>query len=186
MYVTEKVQYVGYDESSDTASDVLEVKGYTLVYSSNSITEVDGGSNILYTVNFEAYKDGEYIGTVSPAVNLSQKTQQQKLEASVISLPTEDLFVVYRGVNDDGAFSMDVRINPLISLVWIGFGLLMIGVLVAASGRRSGKKTLAASGDSGEGAGSSADTEQDARKDADSQAEKALPADSSSDKSPEK
>ena len=76
-------------------------------------------------------------------MQLAQKTQQQKLVASVISLPTEDLFVVYRGVNNDGAFSMDVRVNPLISLVWAGFGLLMIGVCVPrrAAGRASRKLT---------------------------------------------
>ena len=83
------------------------------------MTEVNGGNDILYTVNYDVYKDGNYIGSVSPAVQLAQKTQQQKLVASVISLPGEDLFVVYRGVNNDGAFSMDVRVNPLISLVWV-------------------------------------------------------------------
>ena len=75
-------------------------------------------------------------------MQLAQKTQQQKLVASVISLPTEDLFVVYRGVNNDGAFSMDVRVNPLISLVWAGFGLLMIGVCVATAGRRRASRKL--------------------------------------------
>ena len=75
-------------------------------------------------------------------MQLAQKTQQQKLVASVISLPGEDLFVVYRGVNNDGAFSMDVRVNPLISLVWVGFGLLMVGVCVATLGRRRASRKL--------------------------------------------
>ena len=144
MYVTEQSGYIAYDEGTDSASEVFQIKDYTLVYTSNSVEQLNGGSNILYTVSFDAYTDGEYIGSVSPAVNLAAKTQQQKLEASIISLPTEDLFVVYRGVNDDGAFSMDVRVNPLITPVWVGFGLLMVGMLIACAGRRSGKKGLAA------------------------------------------
>ena len=78
-------------------------------------------------------------------MQLAQTTQQQKLVASVISLPGEDLFVVYRGVNNDGAFSMDVRVNPLISLVWVGFGLLMVGVCVATLGRRRASRRPTAS-----------------------------------------
>ena len=50
--------------------------------------------------------------------------------------------MVYRGVNNDGAFSMDVRVNPLISLVWVGFGLLMVGVCVATLGRRRASRKL--------------------------------------------
>ena len=142
MYVTEKVGYIGYDESTDTAAEHFTIKDYELEYTSNSVTEVNGGNDILYTVNYDVYKDGNYIGSVSPAVQLAQKTQQQKLVASVISLPGEDLFVVYRGVNNDGAFSMDVRVNPLISLVWVGFGLLMVGVCVATLGRRRASRKL--------------------------------------------
>ena len=142
MYVTEKVAYIGYDEATDTASETFQIKDYTLEYVSNSVTEVNNGDVIMYTVNYDAYKDGAFIGQVSPSVQLAQKTQQQKLVASVISLPTEDLFVVYRGVNNDGAFSMDVRVNPLISLVWAGFGLLMIGVCVATAGRRRASRKL--------------------------------------------
>ena len=98
------------------------------------------GDDILYTVNYDVFKDGEFVGSVSPAVQLVQSTQQQKLVAGVISFPTEDLFVVYKGVNTNGDFSMDVRVNPLITPVWVGFGLLMLGVLIATAGRRGAKR----------------------------------------------
>ena len=100
----------------------------------------DNKDDIVYTVVFDVYKGDAYLGQVSPAVQVVSSTQQQKLVASVLSLPTEDLFVVYRGVNDDGAFSMDVRVNPLVSEVWIGFGLLMAGVAVATFGGRGAKR----------------------------------------------
>ena len=44
--------------------------------------------------------------------------------------------MVYRGVNTDGDYALDVRVNPCISLVWVGFGLMMVGILIALIGKR--------------------------------------------------
>ncbi|MEG0070714.1 MAG: cytochrome c biogenesis protein CcsA [Raoultibacter sp.] len=142
MYVTEKTGYVEYDSETDIAQGDFIIQDYSLKYTGNSITE-EANSNIVYTVNFDVYKRGEFVGAVSPAVQLVQMTQQQKLIASVISFPDQDLFVAYRGTNTEGALSLDVRVNPLISLVWVGFGLMMIGIAVALFGRRYGKPRLA-------------------------------------------
>lgn len=150
MYVTEKVGYVGYDSETDTATEDFVTKDYTLKYTGNEIVPDPNQDDIFYTVFFDVYKGDEYVGEVNPTVQLVQSTQQQKLIASVISFPTEDLFVVYRGVNEEGAFSLDVRVNPLISQVWIGFGLLMVGVLIATVGRRGASRKL--TGNEGEAA----------------------------------
>ena len=146
MYVTEKKEYVDYDEAADTAAE-FTIQDFTLKYTSNSIVEQENGDDIVYTVNFDVYRDGQYVGAVSPAVQLVQSTQQQKLIAGVIGFPLEDLFVVYKGVNTNGDFSMDVRVNPLITLVWVGFGLLMAGVAIATLGRRGAKRGGAPSAD---------------------------------------
>ena len=65
----------------------------------------------------------------------------------------EDLFVVYRGVNDAGQLSMDVRVNPLISWVWVGFAMLVVGTGLGAFGRRkpSAKVKAAAQAEAGKG-----------------------------------
>lgn len=140
MYVTERVQYIAYDEETDTAENTLVIQDFELVYTGNSVEPQENGDDILYIVEFDVFRDGEFVGHVSPSVQLVQSTQQQKLNASVIGFPLEDLFVVYRGVNMEGDFAMDVRVNPLISFVWAGFGLLMLGMLLALVGRRNPKK----------------------------------------------
>lgn len=137
MYVSEYAGYVPYDPETDTASETFQAGDYTLTYAGNSIEELANGDDMLYSVTFDVAKGGESVGSVSPAVQLVQSTQQQKLVASVIGFPTEDLFVVYRGVNMDGAFSLDVRVNRLISFVWAGFGLLVVGAVVALFGKRA-------------------------------------------------
>ena len=59
-----------------------------------------------------------------------------------MTFPEEDLFVVYRGVNQNGDFSLDVRVNPFIMFVWIGFGMLMVGTLFALVGKRNPKRQI--------------------------------------------
>lgn len=136
MFITEKVEYVTYNGATNTAEDI-QIQEFTLRYTDNSIKQTDDERNIIYTVEFDVYRNGELIGHMTPNLQMVVATQQTKANAAVMSFPEKDLFVVYRGVNDAGAFAMDVRINPLISFVWFGFGMLMLGGAVAAFGRRT-------------------------------------------------
>ena len=154
MYVTEKVGYVDFDQDANTGGTFV-IENYELRYLNNEVNQTANGKQIDYCTQFEVYdaNSGNYIGTVSPSVTLQSATQQTKLNASVISFPMEDLFVVYRGVNDAGQLSMDVRVNPLISWVWVGFAMLVVGTGLGAFGRRkpSAKAKAAAQAEVGKG-----------------------------------
>ena len=131
---------MSFDEQADSG-EPFTVGEYRLEYAGNSITDNSDTENaVVYEVVFDVYKNDAYVGQVNPSIELDVVTQQQKLNASVVSFPEEDLFVVYRGVNQLGSFSLDVRVNPLISLVWIGFGMLMLGTLFALIGKRKPKR----------------------------------------------
>lgn len=136
MYVTEKVAYLSYDEERDAVEEEFIIQDYRLLYKENDVSRLENETDIVYELTFEVYKGDNFVGTVSPSVQLVPTTQQQKLNAAVLSFPTEDLFVVYRGVNQEGAFSLDVRVNPLVSFVWVGFALLMVGMLISLVGKR--------------------------------------------------
>ncbi len=134
MYVTENTGYLEYDSSTDSATGAFVAGDYELVYQSQSVTQMES-SDVLYQVDFSALRNGNPVGTASPSVQLVATTQQQKLNASVLSFPTEDLFVVYKGVNaKTGYLSLDVRVNPLIGVVWMGFALLSCGMALAFAG----------------------------------------------------
>ena len=131
MYVTDEAGYVSAGEGSEAPAS-LAIQEYELRYAGDEITdnsELDG--TVLYEVSFDVYKNGNQIGRVMPSIQLDAMTQQQKLNASVLTFADEDLFVVYHGVNVNGDFSLDVRVNPFIMFVWIGFGMLMVGMFVA-------------------------------------------------------
>ena len=143
MFITEKVEYVSYNGATNTAPDI-QIQEFTLRYTDNSIDKANDGQDVIYTVEFDVYRNDELIGHMKPNLQMVAATQQTKAHAAVLSFPEKDLFVVYRGVNNAGAFAMDIRINPLISLVWAGFGMLMLGGLISAIGRRSVAKSAPA------------------------------------------
>lgn len=149
MYVTEKASYVEYDAETDTVSESFRIKSYTLEYRDKLVAVEANQTDLFNTVYFDVYRYGEYLATVDPSVQMVATTQQQHYHASIVHLPLEDLFVVYKGVNsDDGwSFALDVRVNPLVSFLWVGFGLLVAGSLIAVLGRRSetGRKLVSES-----------------------------------------
>lgn len=152
MYVTEVTGYLPHDEETDTVPTSFAVQDFELVYTGSSIERSENADDITYALAFDVLKDGSHAGSVEPAVQVVQSTQQQKLVADVISFPAEDLFVVYRGVNAEGAFSLDVRVNPLIGFVWVGFALLMVGSLLSLFADRGPSAAGASAGGCGEGA----------------------------------
>ena len=141
MYVYDQTGYMDFDPETKTAGS-FEVQEYRLEYVSDSITDnSEVNSTVLYEVVFDVYKDDRYLGQAAPSIQLDVMTQQQKLNAVVIGSPEEDLFVVYRGVNQNGDFSLDVRVNQFILFVWVGFGMLMLGTLFALVGRRAHRRS---------------------------------------------
>ncbi len=142
MYVTDRTYYLPYNEDNDTISQTVELNGYELTFTgSTSETNADT-LMVTYTVNFDVTKDGKAVGTVSPKYNIAMMTNQTKLDAGVQSFVLEDLFVVFSGFST-GSMSalpsmvLEVRVNPLISFVWVGFGLLLVGMLLAVFARRA-------------------------------------------------
>ncbi|MBQ6453368.1 MAG: cytochrome c biogenesis protein CcsA [Coriobacteriales bacterium] len=137
MYVFQRDAYLPYDEekATTTMTSFVEVdEHYQLEFLSTEVTNGADGRMVL-TVHMNVHKDGKLIGQVDPAMEYDPMTQQQKLIASVIHRPTHDLFVVFRGISTAGAgLALDVRINPLISILWLGFALLMLGTAMAFAG----------------------------------------------------
>ena len=135
MYVTETSGYVAWDEETDQASETYVVKDYELVFDHSTITSQDNG-DVVYEVTFDVYRNGSYVGTVSPSVKKVANTQQLQLNASVLDAPLEDLFVIYQGASaNSDSLSMKVLVNPLVKFVWIGFAILCLGVCCSLAGR---------------------------------------------------
>jgi cytochrome c-type biogenesis protein CcmF len=130
MFVAEQSVSLPSTEGASVTCD-----GYTLTYTGSS--QDTSGTRTVYSVTFDVTDaSGNEVGTVSPSYEVLSQTQQTKLNAVVVSTPLHDLFVAYQGVDYNGKISLDVRVNPLICFVWVGFGILEVGALSAFWPRR--------------------------------------------------
>lgn len=130
MYAAERSGYMGFDMEGGHATETFRILNYEIVYTGDALVgDSEGSGGMLFQVDFDVYENGQVIGHVQPSLQIDGVTQQQKLNAGVLNLPGEDVFVVFRGTNQQGALSLDARVNPLISFVWIGFALLLLGMV---------------------------------------------------------
>lgn len=60
--------------------------------------------------------------------------QQARSEVAIRSTPLEDLYVVLAGINPDGSAAFLVFLNPLVTWVWLGAGLLVYAVWLGNAG----------------------------------------------------
>jgi len=118
------------------APETFTIKNYTISFVDRTVFLAENGDDILYTLVLEVKKNGVSLGQVSPQAQLVQSTGQMMYHAAVITQPLEDFFIVYRADTELGDVTLDVRVNPLMWFVWLGFGFLMLGTAIAAIGRR--------------------------------------------------
>ena len=57
MYVTEKVEYLGYDEETDTVASDFTIQDFTLVYTGNDIELQENQDDIIYELDFDVYRE---------------------------------------------------------------------------------------------------------------------------------
>ena len=118
--------------------------GYTLTVENIDDT-FDAHDNRIMTVDLAvsrtaadgAADESATVGALAPAIEVSATTQQQTLHASVLTFPTEDLFVAFQGLNADGSLSLSVKVNPLILCNWVGGAICIAGIVLAALPRRA-------------------------------------------------
>jgi cytochrome c-type biogenesis protein CcmF len=113
----------------DAPGSTFEVGNYQFVY--QGVRSVTLANQDVETVaEFDVSSDGKSLGRVSPGQVSFFRQQQDKLNADVIMQPLRDIFVVFQGSDGTNA-SINVKINPLISWVWFGFALSVVGTAIA-------------------------------------------------------
>ncbi|MBK5211485.1 MAG: cytochrome c biogenesis protein CcsA [Coriobacteriia bacterium] len=114
--------------------ETVQVSNYAFTYTgSKEVTKSNG--DVDKKVYLTVKKDGKQIGVVTPSLTMFAAQGQSRLNAVVLTGPLRDIFVVFQG-DVNGTLSLDVKINPLIWFVWIGFILLLIGAGLAAWPKR--------------------------------------------------
>ncbi|MFQ5692811.1 MAG: heme lyase CcmF/NrfE family subunit, partial [Nitrospinota bacterium] len=74
---------------------------------------------------------GRGIGVLRPERRMYRNPAQPTTETAIRSTLKEDLYVILAGVNDDGSATFRFYINPMISWIWIGGVVFVLGTLIA-------------------------------------------------------
>jgi cytochrome c-type biogenesis protein CcmF len=114
--------------------DRIEAGGYEFVF--NGVKSLPGPNFVADEGEFELLSDGEHVTTLKPQVRVYQVQQQPMTEAAIDSNVLRDVFVALGEPLGDNAWSVRLRVKPLIGLLWLGSGLMALGGLVAITDRR--------------------------------------------------
>lgn len=111
----------------------VQISTYTLAYRDYTYRQIEEeGNKLRNQAVVDVYRGGRQIATVRPERNLHSNVQGAVSEIALRSNLKEDLYVVLASLEADGLAAFQVLINPLVVWLWIGGGLLLIGVLIAA------------------------------------------------------
>jgi cytochrome c-type biogenesis protein CcmF len=111
----------------------VDVQGYTLNYVGYEYQSMEEDGNKMR--NFavvDVYRGDRKLDTVQPERNLHSNVQGAVTEVALRQTLTADLYVVLAGLEADGVAAFQVLINPMVSWLWIGGLIIIIGTLIAA------------------------------------------------------
>ncbi|MGH7851724.1 MAG: heme lyase CcmF/NrfE family subunit [Thermodesulfobacteriota bacterium] len=125
VFVTEK-------QATLTKGQSLELGGYTLTF--QGIEQYTNDAKNATVAKLEGYKNGKPIGPVSPEKNVykyeGNRDINQETEVALRSTFTDDLYVILMSYGTDGTATIRVMVNPMVSWIWAGGVVLLIGAIV--------------------------------------------------------
>ena len=116
------------EERELAQGDSLNVGHYTLV--SQGSTQDDLPNYQLEATMLDVYKDGRLLTRLDPAVFVYKASKQPDHKVAIHRTFSEDLYVIYAGGNADHPV-IKAFVNPLVSFVWVGVIVLIVGTGLA-------------------------------------------------------
>ena len=114
----------------------MTVANYTLTY--NRMEPTQGPNYTEFAATLDLAKNGRPNGQILATKNIYDKNSEQPMtEVGLRMGPIEDVYVVLAGFDNMGeTAAFKVYINPLMSWMWIGGLVMILGVLISAWPRR--------------------------------------------------
>jgi len=121
-----------FDQESELPLKVgqkMQIGAYTLV--SQDETQDDNANYTSYAAALEVQKDGKKIGNLYPEIRMYKASQQPDHVVAIRSTAKEDLYVIYAGRDDGEVPVIKAFIKPLVSWLWIGVLVVILGTGIA-------------------------------------------------------
>jgi cytochrome c-type biogenesis protein CcmF len=114
--------------------DTIDAGGYEFVF--KSIREVQGPNFVAEEGEFELRSGGDLVTLLKPQIRTYQVQGSAMTEAAIDANGLRDVFVALGEPLGDDAWSVRLRVKPLIGFLWIGSALMALGGLVSITDRR--------------------------------------------------
>ncbi len=99
----------------------------------DGVRVTDDGQKQMITGHLTVFRDGKEIDKAYPGKWLYRKHEQEPVSSVAIRRSVaEDLYIVMPGFElQDQSVTLQVVVNPLVDWIWVGFGILVFGTLLA-------------------------------------------------------
>jgi cytochrome c-type biogenesis protein CcmF len=103
------------------------------VIRNDGVRVTDDGQKQMITGHLTVFRDGKEIDKAYPGKWLYRRHEQEPVSRVAIRRSVaEDLYIVMPGFElQDQSVSLQVVINPLVDWIWVGFGILGLGTMLA-------------------------------------------------------
>ncbi len=122
---------MGYTSSKDvtlTKGQDATIGSYRIVYQGlSSSTE---GQKQTVAANLTVYSGDQLLGQMTPSKEFYQGFDSPNTEVSIRSTPVEDLYLILNAWDAQSA-SFKLVINPLVTWLWVGGYVLLLGTIIA-------------------------------------------------------
>ncbi|MGZ6300429.1 MAG: heme lyase CcmF/NrfE family subunit, partial [Candidatus Limnocylindria bacterium] len=109
----------------------VTVAGYTLTYTGSHGRQLPDHSELVAAMRF-----GD--STLEPSrATYAGLGGQSLTHVAISTTPVADVYVVLVGTNPDGSASFQVFVNPLVTWIWAGGAIIILGVVLGNVGERS-------------------------------------------------
>ena len=109
----------------------VTVAGYTLTYTGSQERRQADHTDFIAAVRF-----GDQ--TLEPSrATYAGLGGQALTHVAISTTPLADLYVVLAGTQADGLASFHVFVNPLVTWIWAGGGVIILGVVLGNAGERA-------------------------------------------------
>src|SRR6202022_1723279 len=109
---------------------LVSVAGYNLTYIGSQVRQLSDHSELVAAIRL-----GDQ--TLQPArATYASLGGQSLTHVAISSSPIADVYVVLAGTNGDGSASFRIFVNPLVSWIWSGGAIIILGVLLGNARER--------------------------------------------------
>ena len=132
------IMFVGFSGSAfnkDTTREVTIGDRFTMGGYEFHVDKISDGDNPNYTwqrAEVGVYKNGSFLQVLTPERRVYLVTEQPTSEVSIRRRLNEDVYLNFAGISttEENKAIIQAYIFPLVSWIWVGFGVLMFGTMV--------------------------------------------------------